>query len=102
MISRIRDLATDLATSTDKDLEPVGNHLKDFCNRFTTDQQTLPQPLEFLQAFKQLSPELDRIKENQKSRQMGDRLRQITEEQTDMSTVFEARCLMDKQFVKIF
>jgi hypothetical protein len=94
-ISRIRDLATELETSTDKDLEPVGNHLKDFCNRFTADQQTLPQPLEFLQALSQLSSELDWIKVNWKCRQLN----KIAIDIAEMSEDFAACCLMDKQFV---
>jgi hypothetical protein len=93
MISRIQKMTTELEAWTDRDFEPVSNHLKDFCNRFTTDQQTELQPLKFLQALKQLSSKFDWMKENWKSRQ-------ITEEIAQMSSDFKACCLMDKQFVR--
>jgi hypothetical protein len=99
MTSRLKDLATELETSADKDVEPVSNHLTDFCSQFTANQKTASQDLKFLQALKQLSSEFDRIKENQKSRQMGDRLGQIAKEIAQMLEDFWACCLMDKQFV---
>jgi hypothetical protein len=96
MASRIRDLANELETSPDKDLEPVGKHLTDFCRRSTDKNK---KPLSFLQSLQQLSSEFDRIKENQKSRQMGDRLGQIAKEIAQMSEDFLACCLLDEQFV---
>ncbi len=117
MTSRIRDLATELKTWPDK-LELVGDHLTDFCSRFTDKQRTSAkgyslaclinqstdkQPLEFLQALKQLSSKFDWIKKNwamdDRLNNIGDRLRQIAKEIAQMSDDFLACCLMDKQFV---
>ncbi len=113
MTSRIRDLETELATSTYKDLEPVGKHLTDICRRFPDKQRTsgiffdlvnyesnAPQPREFLQALNQLSSAFDCwMKENWKSELMGDKLRKVAKEIAQMSEDFLACCLMDKQFV---
>jgi hypothetical protein len=91
MTSRLKDLATELETSADI-YSPILLHLVKKCLNNQSTQ-------EFLQALKQLSSEFDRIKENQKSRQMGDRLRQIAKEISEMLEDFRACCLMDEQFV---
>jgi hypothetical protein len=97
-------MTTELDAWAEKDFEPVSNHLKVFCNRFTTDQQTELHPLKFLQALKQLSSKFDWMKKNwamgDRLNNIGDRLRQIAKEIAQMSTDFEACCLMDKQFVR--
>ena len=99
MTSRLQYLATELETSADKYLPTLLHLVKKCLNNQSTQ--------EFLQALSQLSSEFDRIKENQKSRQMGDRsshissrLRQVAEEVAQMLEDFLACCLMDKEFVR--
>ncbi len=87
-------MLTKLEAWTIKDLEPVSNHLTDFCNQSTDE-------LEFCQAL------IDRIKEeNRKSPPMSDIWRQNTmsrqieiEQYFKMSGDFLPCCLMDEQFV---